>query len=624
MVLHVGHCSEGDTSRRKRCASLRFTARFFIVALVLVGSPVPDLCGAVRESIPLHDKWQFCFAGNDTSTAFLRHGDSLVRGTVTLPHYFPSGSANNLPASGSGWYFRDITIPASFDNKDVSLDFDGVCLRAEVFVDGVAAGGSNFAYTPFSIELTPFIRGKTHARLAVRVDNRLQSRQIPDRNAKGWWFYGGLIRDIVLAARSKYGINNAQLLTFYQAGDTFDLRLKLDPPKDVLWDSVTVTMVSVGVNHPVRKMTVIGTDTLLRLGGVAPWTPEFPHRYLFTMVPFFSGKAGDTLRLLRGFCQLTAQKTKLYLNGKPYFLRGMGRHDVRDDKGPLLNREERLRDLLDLKSLGVNFLRIAHFPQHHDIYELCDSIGLLVMDEIPAWKTDSRFLGSNAGRDFGARYMKALIAAHGNYTCVCIWSLGNQFASFKTAVADFVGDVSAEVKKADPSRLVTFCSFYYIWDKAFSHVDVIAVNEYFGWELASLGMLGPMLDKIHKDWPDKPVLVSELGAQAQLGLRNSHARLAGVEKSIFTKDLSEDHHALFIRSHLDTIWEKRSYINGMVIWAYADYMTVQNKARTPSMPVGLNACGIVTRDRKRKLSYDVVRDRYSFFKEKFGLHEDAR
>ena len=196
------------------------------------------------------------------------------------------------------------------------------------------------------------------------------------------------------------------------------------------------------------------------------------------------------------------------------------RHDVRGLDGRPLTREERREDLADLKSLGVNFLRIAHFPQHRDIYELCDSIGLLVMDEIPAWKTDPKFLGSREGREYGAAYMSDLIDAHGNYTSVCFWSVGNQFKSYKTAVADYVGAVAASIKRADPSRLVTFCSYYYFWDKAFSHVDVIAINEYFGWELASLEMLPPMLDKIHKEWPKKPVIVTAHPGSFSPGMDN--------------------------------------------------------------------------------------------------------
>jgi hypothetical protein len=570
-----------------------------------------------NNAIRLDSNWEFFFAGKDSSTVFARYDTSRIYETVSLPHVFPQPNAGKTPITGFGWYFRDVEIPRSFINKDVFLDFEGVCLRSEVFVDGVPAGGCTFAYVPFRVNLTLFLQGKTRVRIAILVDNRLLPRQFPDVNAKGWWIYGGMIREVHLSARSKYRIDSAEILTIHYAKDTFDCHLVLKPAQ-VPWDSVCLTVASMDKHIPQCKAAITGTDTILRIGGIAPWSPESPNRYAFSLVPFFKGKTGDTLRLLRGFCQLTNRKEKLYLNGNPCYLRGMGRHDVLDNKGPLLTRDERLRDLNDLKSLGVNFLRIAHFPQHRDVYELCDSLGLLVMDEMPAWKTESKFLGSNEGRSLGAAYMKNLIAVHGNYTCVCLWSLGNQIGSYKASVADYIASVSSEVKKADASRLVTFCSFYYIWDKAFSHVDVIAVNEYFGWELASLGMLGPMLDRINKDWPDKPVLVSELGAQSKLGLRNPHPKLAGMVTSLISKDISEDHQALFIRSHLDTIWNKRVFVNGIVVWAYCDYMSYMNKAHTADMPVGLNSCGIVTQNREKKRSYEVVKDRFTAFRDRFA------
>jgi beta-galactosidase/beta-glucuronidase len=602
-----------------------FSPASAILAFTLIFRPVFGFGGGEgkgNDNFPLDNDWKFYFAGNDSNTALARYDPSRAYETINVPHTFPRKGINNTPLQGFGWYFKTINIPASFIDKDVFLKFEGACLRSEIFVDGVHAGKNDFAYMPFSIPLTPYIQGKTHVLLAVRVDNRLLSRQIPDNNARGWWMYGGLIREVYFSVRAKRRIDGAEFRTLHVTKDTFNLQIKLKPKRHP-WDSVAVSMTAVEKNSYHFKAAITGADTTFRIGGIHEWTPEFPYRYAFSLVPFFKGKAGDTLKLARGFCQLTSRKTKLYLNGRPYYLRGMARHDVLGDKGPLLTREERLRDLTDLKSLGVNFLRIAHFPQHRDIYELCDSLGLLVMDEIPAWKTDGQFLESKEGHSWGADYMKGLIAAHGNYTCICMWSIGNQFASFKTSVADFVGDVSAEIKKADPSRLVTFCSYYYIWDKAFSHVDVIAVNEYFGWELASLGMLGPMLDRINKDWPDKPVLISELGAQAARGFRNPDAALAGPIKSVLSKDISEDHQALFLRSHMDTIWNKRSYVNGMVVWAYSDYMSYMNKARTAEMPVGLNCCGIVTQDRKRKLSYEVVKNRYPGFRDRFAAENAA-
>jgi len=498
----------------------------------------------------------------------------------------------------------------------VFLRFEGVALRSKIFVNGVIAGKSAFAFLPFKINLTPFLSGTTKVHLSVMVDNRLLDNSLPDTRARGWWNYGGLIREVSLSLESKVRIDDVRVFTFYHTTDIFDLSVHLSLPENT-WDSVSMVISDAQTPSPVFKASLFGTDTVLRIRGVKPWFPESPKLYGFAFVPHCAGRSGDTLRLKRGFCQLTARDSGFFLNGNPCFLRGMGRLDDLGGKGPLLTRDERRADLCDMKAMNVNFLRVVHFPQHRDVYELCDSLGMLVMDEIPAWKSRAAFLGSPQGRAYGAAYARAMVEAHGNHACVCMWSVGNQLDSYKTALADYVSAAAGEVKKTDPSRPVTYCSYYYLWDKSFSHVDAISINEYFGWELASLGMLGPMLDKIHKDWPHKPVLVSEFGVQSKIGLKNDKAKLAGAVKSMVTKDLSEDHHRLFLQSHMDTIWTRRAFTGGMVLWSYNDYMSYMNKTRTADMPAGINACGMVTRDRERKTAWETVRQRYDLFKNQF-------
>ena len=73
---------------------------------------------------------------------------------------------------------------------------------------------------------------------------------------------------------------------------------------------------------------------------------------------------------------------------------------------------------------------------------------------------------------------------------------------------------------------------------------------------------------------------------------------------------------------MDTIWTRRAFVGGMVVWSYNDYMSYMNKARTADMPVGLNACGMVTRDREKKLSWEIVRQRYDFFRKQFAERQE--
>lgn len=586
----------------------------FLFAMVLMLTPVTGF-SAGTDTIPLTYGWKFFFAGADSSGGFAGRNLSAFPPSlpeVSVPHTFPQDRKTRTPLQGFGWYFRELDIPGSCAGKDLSLEFEGASLYAKVFIDGNCCGGNTYPFLPFQVDIPPLSHSNGRIYLAVRVDNRLIRNRLPDYRALGWWDFGGLIREVRFVARPQLRIGSLAIRTMHVSGDTFDLSLRLQAAHEP-WDSVHFIANTRDHSHMLRAK-LLKQDTTLRFGGVLPWTPETPVLYTIELVPFFHGHPGETLSLCHGFSQLAAVNGKLALNGKPYFLKGFGRHDLLGEKGPLLTRQERLKDLIDIKSIGADFLRIAHFPQHHDIYDLCDSLGLLVMDEIPAWKTDPKFLGSPEGRQAGAGYIRDLITAHGNHTCICMWSAGNQLAGYRSSIADYTAAVSTEAKRTDPSRLVTYCSYYYIWDRACSNVDVIAVNEYFGWELASLGMLGPMLDKINREWPGKPIIVSETGAQSKLGLRNPHPKLAGVISSLVSKDISEDHQALYIGSHLDTIWSRNRYVSGVVVWAYADYFSYLNKARTQDMPQGLNACGMVTIDRKHKLAYNVVKSRYERFK----------
>lgn len=431
------------------------TAAIFCWPVFVNGSEyntASELSETGRKIVALDTGWRFHYAGSDSSLQYIMRQPDISK-PVVIPHVFPSEKQGGHPFRGYGWYFKEVAIPDSFMGSHVSLVFEGVCLRAEVFINGNRAGRSRFAYCPFTIDLDTFINAGRTLSIAVRVDSRLLPRQIPDPAARGWWIYGGIGREVYLQVRKNNTIDNFQFRTYWRSNDTFDLACSLLPRDGVQWDSVLLIVKEQGKAHHSRRFVLYKNDTLINMGSVHPWSPDDPFRYELQCIPYFQGKKGAVITLMRGFCQLTTNGTDLLLNGKPFYIRGLARHDMLRIDGTPLTRQERLADLVDIKSMGGNFIRIAHFPQHRDIYELCDSLGLLVMDEIPAWKTDPGFLGSNSGKTFGSEYMQNVINAHGNYTSIVIWSIGNQINSFKATVADFVGDVATFVKKQDPTRL---------------------------------------------------------------------------------------------------------------------------------------------------------------------------
>lgn len=553
-------------------------------------------------------EWRFCFVGSDSSIE--RASGSATPNfwhEVSVPRSFNLGESLGNRKAGYAWYTTDLKL-RSESVFDYFLKFDGVCLRAKVFVDGKLAGQFRHAYLPFRLNITPFIKNKKAVRIAVQVDNRLLQGDFPDRNCDGWWIYGGLMRGVRLVEMPKLRIENVQMRTFWSANDDFRAVVSYEYATQVP-DSVSVSITAEAHNgiHTTLPDEGLAACTL-GMENVRAWNPEDPFLYDIELTPFWRGKPGKSIHLQRGFSQLLIKDGKLTINGKPIFLRGIGRHDVIAEKGPLLSREERIADLAAIKATGANMLRIAHFPQHGDVYEICDSLGLIVMDEMPAWKTYPGFLGDSSGQNLASEYMARLIHAHGNYTCVGLWCIANEIQSVKDRVANYVKSVADFTRAADSSRLVTYTSYFYQFDKAYQYVDVASVNEYFGWYLGSVNMLPALFESIRKECPGKPIIVTEFGASAGYGIHNPNSSLAGPAKSIVTKDFSEDHQALFHKSQIEQIWKSRNACSGAVVWCYNDFMEYRKKPNPPTVAPWVNGMGLVTQDRKAKAALKAVED----------------
>lgn len=546
--------------------------------------------------------WRFRFTARDSSFSYAQ--DSVKNAwwlNVTIPHSYNNGQDIAKHTKGFGWYITEITIKRKA-GEELFLEFGGVALRCKVFINGELAGKNRLAYLPFRVPVKAV--DQQTIQIAVQVDNRLLKRDIPDVSCNGWWIYGGLVREVALVRLPVKRVENCQIRTVYAGPDSFHVFFSCDTVQ-CKPDSIAICISGDGeIQHGFR----VAADDTFFIGGINAWSPENPVLYNFTITPFWNGEEGRTVTIKRGFCQLSVKNAKLLLNGKPIFIRGVGRHDVgKHAIGHGLTREERREDLLAIKSLGANMLRIAHFPQHHDIYEICDSIGLIVMDEMPAWKSPPGLLGDSFRRRKLFAYMDALIDAHGNHTCLGIWCVGNEINGMNYSVKEYVKAMADFMKQKDHSRIFTYTSFFYQFDKAFEYADIIAINEYFGWYLGSVDMLNSLFTSIHKNFPDKPIVVTEFGAAAAFGIRNKEATLAGPIKSVFTKDFSEDYQALLIKEQIKTIWRNRKICNGAVVWCYNDFMENRKMPNPKILESGITGLGIVTEERKKKLVFNTVK-----------------
>ena len=585
---------------------------FLLGACFLTGFVSAAECGMPSA---LRDGWLCLTVGNDSTVPAVPSSGDEHWQVATLPHCYNLSSDPAHQGLGVAWYYRKLKIPLHDTVSETAvLTFEGVCLRATVYVNGRIVCRSPHGYLPFSICLDTLTRPGAEVDLLVRVDNRLVERSIPDDNCDGWWFYGGIIRDVFLFVKNRRDIGGVQTRTTFVSSGRFRFGLVAHWQDGRAPDSVVVAIKEPSGKLLWRTGCSVGRSARValstELSGTHEWSPDDPFLYTVEVVPYRRGLSYRPYSLKRGFAQLEVDSSRLLLNGRPVFLRGVSRHDVAQSKGPLLTRNERLQDLVRVKDLGANFVRITHFPQHQDVYELCDSIGLMVLDEIPVWKTSPEYLGSVQGQRETADYMDGLIEQHGNHVCVAVWCMANEIHSVAGRVAEYVKFMAGHIRSRDSTRLITYTSYFYQFDKAYQYVDVISVNEYFGWFLGSVAMLHDLFLAIHKDNPTKPIIVTEFGSSSMMGQRNPNAKLAGVLASMLTKDFSEDYQAILCRAQVKAAWQDRSICSGCVVWCLADYMQPGRRPNHPDLVPGLSGMGLLTEGREKKLAFDAVAEQY--------------
>ncbi len=349
-------------------------------------------------------------------------------------------------------------------------------------------------------------------------------------------------------------------------------------------------------------------ESVATLRRIHAWSPDDPALYRLTVKTNAPGQIADVNSFRVGFRQISVKGSQILLNDKPIILRGISRHEFAIDRGQSLTVAQNRKDMQDIKALGANFVRLAHYSQSQDVYDDCDELGLLVWTEIPAWQTASSTLASSeVWRKDAAPQLEAMVKQHRNHPSVIVWSVANEIPSDQAAGAAYIAKAIAYVHGLDPTRLATFASDRRERDISLAPVDIIAVNEYYGWYYGKLDEVGPMLDRMHAKYPDKPILVSEFGAEAVAGWNRQTARKR-------SKDYSYDHQVQFLSVHLAQIFapERRSYVAGGTIWVYNDFPDPHRvNGDHPEMAKYRNNKGLVTMDRTHKPAYATVKHFYT-------------
>ncbi len=483
---------------------------------------------------------------------------------------------------GAAWYWRDLDLNVPEAGERLFLCVGAANYLARVFLNGQLLGMHKGGSTPFFVDLTPAVRAGRN-RLMIEVDSTRRLDQVP-MSHYDWFNYGGLYREVALVSVPEVHIA--------------DFGIGLDPETGKVFVDIAIAQAATGMAEIViaggpRFAVEIAEGRGRALIDWQPelWSPETPRLY-DVEARFGTDRVSDRV----GFRTFSREGTKLLLNGVPVYFNGICVHEDDENLGKATSEADIRRRFADVKELGANAVRLGHYPHHERVAEIADELGILLWEEIPVyWAID--FANPETFTDANNQ-LTELIRRDRNRASVVIWGVGNENAD-SDARLTFMSRLAETARSIDPTRLVAAAclinrSEFRVEDRLAEHLDIIGLNEYFGWYEPDFADFEKLLDN---SMPDRPVVISETGADAVAGNR-------GPETELFT----EERQALLMGMQIDTI-RARDYIAGVFPWILYDFRSLR---RQTSVQRGWNRKGLIAQDKAtRKLAFGVLKQRYS-------------
>ncbi|WP_199777458.1 glycoside hydrolase family 2 TIM barrel-domain containing protein [Bosea sp. FBZP-16] len=552
------------------------------------GRPVLSLAGDWRLTLDLFDeglrqKW---FALDETPPSqWSQPRDYEIEAgeLVPVPSCWNLLKPEWTYFEGAAWYTRHLDWQSGHAGERAILNIGAANYAALVFVNGIHVGGHRGGSTPFSLDVTDALRNGRN-RLQVMVENRRSPVRVPMQHID-WFNYGGLYREISLMRLPAVFIREARA-ALLPGGRQIRFSIALSETVDV---TARVDIPELGLSLSIAIKDGEGEATTPFAGQA--WSPEAPRLY---DAVFSCGEDRITERL--GFRTIEARGTDILLNGEKIWLKGVCVHEDDLVLGKVSTEDDVRRRFRHVKELGGNFLRLSHYPHHEHVARIADEMGLLLWAEIPVYWAIA-FDNPDTYAD-AENQLRELIARDINRASVILWGVGNENADTDARLS-FMARLAQVARKADPTRLIGAACLinretFAIEDRLAEHLDVIGLNEYFGWYEPDFSGLDRLLAN---SAPGKPVIVSETGADALPGHR-------GAGRVLFTEDWQAEFYRQQVRRLAAT-----PYVAGIAAWLLYDFRT---ERRQTGFQKGFNRKGLIAEDKTtRKLAFAVLTELFA-------------
>ena len=391
--------------------------------------------------------------------------------SLTLPHDWGiegpfdqklPGETGKLPWAGIAWYRKHFTVPAGDADRHISLEIDGAMAYAAVWCNGRFVGGWPYGYSSFRLDLTPYLKTGADNVVAIRLDN-------PEASSR-WYPGGGIYRNVWLVKTAP--VHVAHWGTYVTTPQITPASATVNLRATVANDSTSPATVTVKTSifdgaqlvveaAPQSASITAGQSSVVSTQLTVPepklWDLATPHRYTAVTLVEQAGRVVDRYETPFGIRTIAfTVDDGFHLNGRRVQLYGVCNHHDLGALGAAFNTRAAERQLEILKEMGVNALRTSHNPPAPELLDLCDRMGILVMDEsFDCWKRGKK--GGDYNKlwdDWHEQDLRAEYRRDRNHPSIILWSIGNEVIELrdKEAGPAIAASLTAIAHEEDPTR----------------------------------------------------------------------------------------------------------------------------------------------------------------------------
>lgn len=449
----------------------------------------------ITRETNFNEDWKF-YLGTSGSAQKVGFDDSGWD-HVSLPHDFSisqsfttSGEAESgfLPG-GTGWYRKTFVLPESCSGKTLVLNFDGVYSDAYVYVNGTQVGEHHYGYTSFAFDITNHVTcdGRTENVVAVKAVHNIPSSR--------WYSGSGIYRDVTLIVTDSVHVehNGTKVTTPDIEKGTGTVAIEAEVCNDSDADAAVTVRNTVYTKDGVQASNATETSVTVSAGKSATaersvtvsnpklWSTDDPNLYYVRTELLVNGEVTDTYDTTFGFRYFSFDSTNGFkLNGENLKLNGVCLHADQGALGSAAYSDAMYRQLEIMKNMGVNAIRTSHNPADEDFIDICNELGLLVMEEaFDGWSVSkngnsndfgkyfntsvgsANVLGSDSSMTWAEYAIKSMVRRDRNDPSVILWSLGNEIQEGASADSSFptiAQNLIDWVKEEDITRQTTIGS----------------------------------------------------------------------------------------------------------------------------------------------------------------------